>query len=204
MYSDSSDNTNSTRSASTTLTLGILWIIVYAKTNYDDFKILGNSHYYSLSEIMTWFFVAIWSSTLLIAIMVTVGSCYEDYCIGRWLIALSGATGVIFVFGGIAMFITQFVYLCLIMNDDPNHNFLGYKEFWSEGTLNWTNFESLNSTIHPSVAPSEHTMPSSKWPYEMADIIVRIQWAAGMVFLFILAVFGVCGGGAYLASKICN
>jgi len=204
MFSDTSDKNDSSRSASTSLTLGILWIIVYAKTSYDDFKVLGNSHYYSLSEIMTWFFVAIWSTTFLIAIMVTIGSFYEDYCIGRWLMALSGVTGVIFLFGAIAMFVTQFVYLCLIMHDDPKHNFLGYKQFWSEGTLNWTNFEPSNSTIHPSVAPPVHAKPNSEWPYEMADIIVRIQWGGYMLFLFLMALGGTCVGCATVASKICK
>ena len=204
MSSQSSDNNDSSRSAASSFGLGILWIIIYAKTSYDDFKILGNSHYYSLSEIMTWFFVAIWSTTLLIAIMVTVGTCYENHSIGRWLMALSGASGVIFFVGAVAMFITQFTYLCLIMNDDPKHNFLGYTKFWSEGTLNWTNFEPSNSTIHPSVAPPAHTMPNSKWPYEMADIVVRIQWGGYMVLLFIIAAFGTCAGGAALFAKICN
>lgn len=204
MYSDTSNNNDSSRSAASSFSLGIIWIIVYAKTTFDDFKILGNSHYYTLSEIMTWFFVAIWSTSLLLAIMVTVGTCYEKYCVGRWFMAFSGATGVIFTVGTIAMFITQLVYLCLIMHDDPKHNFLGYKQFWSEGTLNWTNFEPSNSTIHPSVAPPAHTMPNSKWPYEMADIIVRIQWGFYMLILFILAFGGTCAGGAAVASKICN
>lgn len=204
MYSDSSNDKDSSRSASSSLILGILWIIVYAKTSYDDFEILGNSRYYTLSEIMTWFFVAIWSTTFLLAIMVTIGTCYEKYCVGRWFMALSGATGVVFFVGTIAMFITQLVYLCLIMHDDPKHNLFLSKQFWSEGTLNWTNFEPSNSTIHPSVASPTHTMPNSKWPYEMADIIVRIQWGFYMLILFILAFGSACAGGAAVASKICN
>ena len=204
MPSDSSEKNDSTSSVASSLFIAILWIIVYAKTSYDDFKVLGNSHYYSLSEIITWSFTAILCTTLLITIMVSVGSHYEEYCIGRWLMALSGVTGVVFFFGTMIMFITQFVYLCLIMHDDPRHNFLGYNQFWSEGTLNWTNFEPSNSTSHASVSPAVHTMPNSKWPYEMADIIVRIQWGVSMITLFIIVIGGCCVGTATLSSKICN
>ena len=183
----------------------ILWIIVFAKTSESAFETLGNSTYYKMAELVTYGTIATISAVVLCGILVAIGSMIEEYVCGRWMIAAGGLTGGITVVGMLIIWISQLVYACIIMNDDVKHNFLGYKTFWNEGTLHWENFHPNATVPHPSVMPATAmTEPSAHWPYEMADVLVRIMWGGIMIVLFVLAavaVFGMCG---YAGTKICG
>ena len=198
------DEKSNTAEGSTVVSV-ILWIIVFAKTSESAFDTLGNSTYYKLAELVTYGTIAVISTCALCCIMVAIGSMIEEYVCGRWMIAAGGLTGSITALGMIVIWISQLVYACIIMHDDVEHNFMGYKSFWNQGALHWENFHPNATAPHPSVMPAPAmNEPSAHWPYEMADVLVRITWGSIMMVLFVIAAGGVCGGGAWIGAKICG
>lgn len=195
------DEDSKSKGQSSTAILGILWIVVFANTSKDIFDSIGSKSYYNLAETITYGSISIISALVLCAILCIIGTVLEDYVCGRWMRACGQFTGVITTVGIIAIWFCQFVFMCIIMYEDPRHNFIGYGSFWTEGTLHW---EPRNATlIHPSVSePDVIKYPTTHWPYEMGDILVRISWGGTMIMLFIIAGVGVIAGIGWVSSKI--
>ncbi len=199
------DDEKSNSAQGTTAASAILWIIVFAKTSESAFETLGNSTYYNMAELVTYGTIATISACALCGILFAIGSMIEDYVCGRWMLAAGGLTGGIVTVGMIVIWIAQLVYISIIMHEDTKHNFLGYKEFWNEGALHWENFHPNTTSPHPSVLPATGmTEPEDHWPYEMADVLVRIMWGGIMIILFILAAVAVFGACGYAGAKICG
>jgi hypothetical protein len=177
----------------------ILWAIVYGRTDKAVFDALGVGEFYTLAECIVWGTTAIVSALVLLGIISAVAISFEIEC----CLTVAKSGGVLAMLGFIGVTITNFVFLCIICANDVHHYFIGYKTFWRERAFNYSILSTNHTVGHPIVNPGQVVAyPSAIWPYEMADIIVRIQWGFIFAALFILATVGACGLIGYIISKI--
>ena len=180
----------------------VCWCIVYVKTNRETFDALGSDTFYDLASISLWANVSILALAFVASIIGAAGIVTNNECCISIVKLLYGLTTLAFV----GVIITQFVFMCMILHNDKQHFFIGYEAFWYSRAFNYTALEHTVPSSHPSIGHHIVGKPSEVWPYDMADILVRIQWGLIMAVLFFLVGTGVLflvSVGLSYACKMC-
>ena len=182
----------------------VCWCIVYANTNRETFEALGSGTFYDLASISLWGNVSFLGLAFVTSIIVAAGIVTDnDCCIG--IVKLLGGLTT-FAFLGVV--ITQFVFMCMIFHNDKEHFFLVNKAFWRSRAFNYTALEHTVPSSHPSIGQHIVGKPSEVWPYDMADLLVRIPWGIFMGILFLLVglvvLFAVSAGLSYACKMCCG
>ena len=182
----------------------VCWCIVYSKTNRETFDALGSSTFYDLASVSLWGNVSILALIFVASIIAAAGIVTDNDCcisIGKML---GGITTLLFT----GVLITQFVFMCMIFHNDQEHFFLVNKAFWRSRAFNYTALEHTVPSSHPSIGQHIVGKPSSVWPYDMADILVRVPWGLLMALLFLIvggaALFAVSVGMSYVCKICCG
>ena len=201
--SDHKDDSKTTQ-VSLSMVSFICWCIVYAKTNHETFDALGSGYYYDLASVSLWGNVSYLGVSFIISIFAASAIVTDNDC----CLNISGFLGgfATLIFFGVV--ITQFVFLCLIFNNDKEHYFIGYEAFWRSRAFNYSVLGQEIPSSHPSVHPHIVPKPSEVWPYDMADILVRIPWGMIMAILFLIAggacLFAISAGLSYVCKMCCG
>ena len=202
MYSSSNNSSKDDSSSAKffyQFILFVAWAIVYGNTNKAVFDALGAGEFYTLSECIVWGTTSIIASFILLLIIGGVGVHFKIDC----LVAIAGGGSVISTIGFVGVTITNLVLLCIICANDVHHYFIGYKTFWRERAFNYSLLSTNHTVGHPIVSPGEVVeYPSSIWPYDMADIVVRIHWGAIFTLLLVLAAIGAIGLVGYICATL--
>ena len=182
----------------------VCWCIVYAKTNRETFDALGSGTFYDLASLSLWGNVSILALALVSGIIAAAGFVTNNDCclsIGK---LLSGLTTIVFV----GVLITQFVFICMIFHNDTEHYFIVNKAFWRSRAFNYSALGQATPSSHPSVHQHIVPKPSEVWPYDMADILVRVPWGLIMAVLFLLGgaagLFAVSAAVSYACKMCCG
>ena len=201
--SDNKDDSKTTR-VSLSMVSFICWCIVYAKTNHETFDALGSGYYYDLASVSLWGNVSFLGVSFILSIFVASAIVTDNDC----CLNISGFLGGLATFIFFGVVITQFVFLCLIFNNDKEHYFIGYEAFWRSRAFNYSVLGQEIPSSHPSVHQHIVPKPSEVWPYDMADILVRIPWGMIMVILFLIAgggcLFVISAGLSYVCKSCCT
>ena len=196
-----SDKENKNNGIGGQFVLFVLWAIVYAETNVETFEALGAKEFYLLSELIVWGTVAQIVAYLTFTVIGLVGEHFEIDC----CISISKIGGAVSILGTICIILTQFVFMCIICHNDFHHYFVGYKTFWRSRAFNYSVLGTNHTVGHPIVEPSQIVpYPSAIWPYDMADIIIRVPWGVIWVILFILGGAAAIGGLGWACSYCCG
>lgn len=179
----SSQEESSKSSISYSLISFICWCIVYAKTNRETFDALGSSYYYDLASVSVWGNVGYLVSLFIISSIAAAAIVTDNDCCLDWTEILAGFTTFVFI----GVLLTQFVFMCLIIHNDNDHYIIVYDSFWRSRAFNYSSLEQPPPSPHPSVQNNLVTKPSEIWPYDMADIIIRIYSGITFILLFIIA-----------------
>ncbi len=182
----------------------VCWCIVYAKTNRETFDALGSGTFYDLASVSLWGNVSILGLMLVTSIVAATGLVTNnDCCLGIGKL-LGGLTTIIFI----GVIITQFVFICMIFHNDTEHYFIINKAFWRSRAFNYSTLGQAIPSSHPSVHQHIVPKPSEVWPYDMADILVRVPWGFIMAVLFLVAggacLFAVSAAISYACKMCCG
>ena len=182
----------------------VCWCIVYSKTNRETFEALGSGTFYDLASISLWGNVSFLGLAFVTSIIVAAGIVTDnDCCIG-----IGKLLGGLSTFAFLGVLITQFVFMCMIFHNDKEHFFLVNKAFWRSRAFNYTALEHTVPSSHPSIGQHIVGKPSEVWPYDMADILVRVPWGILMAVLFLLVgavvLFAVSAGMSYVCKMCCG
>tara|TARA_B100000497_G_C7683723_1_gene413939 strand:+ start:1764 stop:2588 length:825 start_codon:yes stop_codon:yes gene_type:complete len=182
----------------------VCWCIVYAKTNRETFEDLGSGTFYDLASISLWGNVSFLGLAFVTSIIVAAGIVTDNDC----CISIGKLLGGLSTFAFLGVLITQFVFMCMIFHNDKEHFFLVNKAFWRSRAFNYTALEHTVPSSHPSIGQHIVSKPSEVWPYDMADLLVRIPWGILMALLFLLVglavLFGVSAGLSYACKMCCG
>ena len=195
MYSSSNNDDNKSNGSSGSLIGLILWGVVLANTSSEIYELLDKQWYYKLAINNT-----IGCGIIFAVAMITACSAFKEYE------SLTVFLGSITVLAAVGLVIANLVYIGLIMDADIDHTFIGYKDFWNDGTMNFTRLSDptiIMPVSHPIINATSVTTyaDAPHWPYVLSDILVRICTGALMVVLFIAVFAGVMGGCLYISSK---
>jgi hypothetical protein len=195
MYSSTKNDDKKSNGTCESLIGLILWGVVLGNTSSEVYDLLDKQWYYKLAINNTVGFGIIFAAAMLTMCSVA-GECD----------VISKCLGGITVLGGVGLVIANMVYIGLIMDADIDHTFIGYKDFWSDGAMNFTRLSDPNvimPTPHPIINATSITTyaDTPHWPYVLSDVLVRICTGSLMVVLFVGAFFGVVMGGGFLCSK---
>ncbi len=191
--SDNKDDSKTTQ-ISLSMVSFICWCIVYAKTDRETFDSLGSGYYYDLASVSLWGNVSFLGVSFILSIVAAAAIVTDNDC----CLNISGFLGGLATFIFFGVVITQFVFLCLIFHNDREHYFIGYEAFWRSRAFNYSVLGQAIPSSHPSVHQHIVPKPSEVWPYDMADILVRIPWGMIMAILFLIA-----GGACLFAISAC-
>lgn len=201
-----SDKNNESKSSQIgySLVSFVCWCIVYAKTNRETFDALGSGTFYDLASLSLWGNVSVLGIALVSSIIAAAGIVTDNDCcvsIGK---ILGGITTLAFV----GVVITQFVFICMIFHNDTEHFFIVNKAFWRSRAFNYSALGQAIPSSHPSVHQHIVPKPSEVWPYDMADILVRVPWGLIMAVLWMLAgawvLFAVSAFVSYACKMCCG
>lgn len=201
-----SDNNDESKSSQIgySLVSFVCWCIVYAKTNRETFDALGSDTFYDLASVSLWGNVSVLGLMLVASIIAAAGFVTNNDCcmgIGNWL---GGLTTIALI----GVIITQFVFICMIFHNDTEHFFIVNKAFWRSRAFNYSALGQAIPSSHPSVHQHIVPKPSEVWPYDMADILVRVPWGFIMTVLFLLAggagLFAVSAAISYACKMCCG
>lgn len=182
----------------------VCWCIVYAKTNRETFDALGSGTFYDLASVSLWGNVSVLGIALVSSIIAAAGIVTDNDC----CVSIGKILGWITTLAFAGVLITQFVFMCMIFHNDQEHFFLVNKAFWRSRAFNYTALEHTVPSSHPSIGEHIVGKPSEVWPYDMADILVRVPWGLLMALLFLIAggaaLFAVSVGMSYVCKMCCG
>lgn len=139
-----SDDENENKNYNWTFVVFVLNVIVLANTTREDFMSVFKENgetYYLCNQITTWGTLAFWVLSLLVScglIGREVSGNDNSFCV------LCSAS--ILIFCSFAYLVVGVVFMCIIWSNDPEHTFLGYNKFWTEGATSFTTGPSLVNT----------------------------------------------------------
>lgn len=176
----------------------VLWAIVYGTTDKSTFEALGGGEFYTLAQLIVWGTTAVYGSIIITAICGVVGTAYDYTC----CIAISGIGGTIAIVGLMGTVIANLVIMFIIMDHDIQHYFIGYEAFWRSRAFNYSVL-GLNHTVTHDIVYNGPLVPypSHIWPYDMADILVRISCGCTMIVIFIIVFVGFTATCGWLSNK---
>lgn len=191
----------------------ILNVVVLANTTREGFIQVFHSNgetFYLYNQISTWCTLGLFVLSILTACGVVGSSAANDGEVG-WFGMICGSVALLAL---VAYLVTCIVFVGIMWYNDPEHTFLGYKKYWSEGATDFTSKVSLvdstaaNRTLtslrggNDEIALGRRLAETGglvEWPYVMYDVLARIS-GFGMFFIDIVVGVMLLGG---LFSLIC-
>ncbi len=191
----------------------ILNVVVLANTTREGFIQVFHSNgetFYLYNQISTWCTLGLFVLSILTACGVVGSSAANDGEVG-WFGMICGSVALLAL---VAYLVTCIVFVGIMWYNDPEHTFLGYKKYWSEGATDFTSKVSLvdsnaaNRTLtslrggNNEIALGRRLAETGglvEWPYVMYDVLARIS---GFGMFFIDTAVGVMLVGG-LFSLIC-
>ena len=142
-----SENDDEKKNYNWTFVIFVLNIIVLANTNREDFMSVFKENgetYYLCNQITTWGTLAFWVLSIFVACGLIGGEVSGS---DNTMCILCSAS--ILLFCSLAYLVVAIVFMCIIWSHDPEHTFLGYNKFWTEGATSFTTGPSLvNTSLH--------------------------------------------------------